>query len=465
MFRRPRILYTTVFCWITFVNGRFLAPFLEHAGLTATHIGIALSLQQGISTLGGAVGGAIADAWEQQCPGGRARVMAIGTVCGTVVFLLHGVSTVVPTGSKLLPMVSSPVYHIVLRGCFAICNSLVFPVLDGLTIDFLKASKQDYGKERLFGAIAWAVANVLLAPLLDALGFVVLYPMAILTSFLLLVSLYGHVRSSEKQLDKRNSTIATLHEEEPDHERAASTAESSETPARISFWGLLSLLVPSGAAAGFLFCLFCLSQGQALVDNLIFLFFEVLGSSYSLMGWTVVLTVLFEIPIFHIAPVLLQRFGATALLLLAGCCYFVRVVLYTLIPPGHASYVFYLEPMHGITFACTQTAMVDFVADIMPHGYEASGQGLVNVFKGCGAMAGLAVGGWAEDSVGPRILYRLSAAVVVLGCAVMVATRRTCGHDYVQLAKDIELGRRSQDTSLNHGVDFDNKQIFRFHDT
>jgi MFS_1 like family len=82
----------------------------------------------------------------------------------------------------------------------------------------------------------------------------------------------------------------------------------------------------------------------------------------ALMGWTVVLTVLFEIPVFAIADQLLERCGSTPLLLLSMLCYVLRVVGYSLIPNGHVVYALFLEPLHGVTYACSQTAVVDFVA-------------------------------------------------------------------------------------------------------
>ena len=143
------------------------------------------------------------------------------------------------------------------------------------------------------------------------------------------------------------------------------------------------------------------------------------SSSYMLMGWTVVFTVAFEIPIFHVAPRLLEKWGSTKLLLVGCFAYIVRVLGYTLIPTGHVAYVLFLEPLHGVTYACGQTASVEFVANLMPEGYEASGQGLIYLFKGSGSILGLLLGGWAEDTIGPRFMYRVSAFIVTIGSSAL----------------------------------------------
>jgi len=111
--------------------------------------------------------------------------------------------------------------------------------------------------------------------------------------------------------------------------------------------------------------------GMAVVESLIFLYFNVLGSSFSLCAGTVVLTVIFEIPIFQVAPALLSKFGSTKLLLLACLCYSTRVVGYSLVPTGSPWFVLLLEPLHGVTYGCATVSAANFVAKIMPEGYDA----------------------------------------------------------------------------------------------
>jgi hypothetical protein len=91
------------------------------------------------------------------------------------------------------------------------------------------------------------------------------------------------------------------------------------------------------------------------------------------VAFTVSVTVMFEIPIFQVAPWLLERVGAGPLQLVAGLSYIVRVLGYTLIPKSPLYLVLLVEPLHGVTYACSQTSSVDFVAQLVPKGSEASG--------------------------------------------------------------------------------------------
>ena len=136
------------------------------------------------------------------------------------------------------------------------------------------------------------------------------------------------------------------------------------------------------------------------------------------MGLTVILTVSFEIPIFQIAPKLLDRFGSGGLLLAGSTCYIIRAIGYSCIPKGHILYVLALEPLHGITYACSQTASVDTAAKSMPKGYEATGQSFMYFARGLGSCMGLWLGGKAMDNLGPRIMYRVSSLVTFVGSGI-----------------------------------------------
>merc|ERR1711865_549199 len=92
-----------------------------------------------------------------------------------------------------------------------------------------------------------------------------------------------------------------------------------------------------------------LASGMAIVENLVFILFRELNASYFLCGVSVVVTVVFEIPLFSQSKRLLSRIGAPGLLTVAGLCYSFRVVGYTFCPGGW--YVLFFEPMHGVTIA------------------------------------------------------------------------------------------------------------------
>jgi len=305
--------------------------------------------------------------------------------------------------------------------------SLVFPVLDGLTIDFLARSdqRQNYGKERLHGPIWWAVASLILSPLLDRVGFTVCYPLAIgaLLFVILTLVLYDGTTRTQQRME---FTVLSMGDDEQDDARGeetvtpeASTNGTTHERTRLPLVTLIKTLVVSGGA--FLVCLTCISSGQAIVDNLSFLFFEGLGTSWMVLGLSVVVKIAFEVPVFYYGEYLLTRVGTNKLMIVGCVCYMARVLAYTYIPFGKVKYVLLMEPLHGITYGTVQIAMVEFAAQSLPTGNEAAGQGLVYFFREFGSVVGVAFGGWTEHVLGPRVMFRISALIVFVGSCVLLA--------------------------------------------
>jgi MFS-type transporter involved in bile tolerance (Atg22 family) len=167
-----------------------------------------------------------------------------------------------------------------------------------------------------------------------------------------------------------------------------------------------------------------LATGFLVVEKMVFLFFEFLGGSNAVCAITVALPVMFEIPMFQVAPVLLRKYGVRWLLLVANVALLVCIFGYTLIPQGHTWLVFLLEPLHGVTYAGSQSAAVEYVQRNMPRGSEASGQGIVNLIRGSGAVLGLWLGGLLmQESWGPRVMYRAFATTIAIGTAIFATVR------------------------------------------
>lgn len=67
-------------------------------------------------------------------------------------------------------------------------------------------------------------------------------------------------------------------------------------------------------------------------------------------GVTVIVTVIFELPIFHYASSVLRWLGNPGTMLQwASLAYITRVIGYSFIPKDHPNIVLLLEPLHGVT--------------------------------------------------------------------------------------------------------------------
>lgn len=179
-----------------------------------------------------------------------------------------------------------------------------------------------YGRERLWGAVSWALASILMGLCMDIFDsplYISLVYLVVGTSmFLALLRYMPDERSVE--LEKISGGIGEV---------PTSKGLNDQHPRSASLWHLWR-----GKPTIIVFFYIALVMGAAtsIVENLLFLFMrQDLKASYTLCGVSVVITVLFEIPLFFVGKSLLAKVGVLKLLLIGMFCYISRVVCYTLI--------------------------------------------------------------------------------------------------------------------------------------
>lgn len=164
-------------------------------GLSDTHIGMAFALQQIMLTLFSSFGGILADSLERNHPGvGRSQVLATGIIYATLVYLLNALEF------------QNPLCYVALAGLYTVGLALILPVLDGITIEYLERTscREDFGRERLYGPIAWAFTTVYISLAFDLYGFDFAYPMAGYSCVVALLTVY--IFSSGQEYELSNQT-------------------------------------------------------------------------------------------------------------------------------------------------------------------------------------------------------------------------------------------------------------------
>ena len=132
---------------------------------------------------------------------------------------------------------------------------------------------------------------------------------------------------------------------------------------------------------------------MALADAL-----DELRADAALCGYSVAVTVVFELPIFQFGDWLIRHWGHDLMIWLAVLSYLLRVLGYTQLTPATVWYILALEPFHGITFALAWTAAVDKMKIECPDRWQTTGQLLLNTMMwSVGRTAGSLFGGyWYE---------------------------------------------------------------------
>ena len=450
---RPRVLYFAVFVFFSSSGGRFAATFLEHELQLKDNwmISTAFALQLLTSSLTGSYFGGLADSWDASSSKGknigRLQLMSYGLLFSTAAILLHSLGGLYPKNddneSLPIPLLA---YHLILRILYSLGTKAISPALDGLTLVQLEeegVDKQNYGKERLYGAISWGITHIIIGFIIDifdsykaiyfttlmsCIGCIVtfiVYAKSISSIKYDVVSTASNTDTSDndiasettKQKRKKYKSKTSFEVSEAEFENDTATDNNSDTIERLSFKDLILILFQKSPIINisFIVALFSLFIGMSVVEQLIFLYFEFLGGSAVMFGITVVVTVLFEIPLFFFAPNVLNYFGVQCTFQFACLAYVIRVIGYSFIPQSHPYLVLFLEPLHGVTIAFSNTASVDFADSIVPKGYESSGQGFMSMIRSTGMLSGIFIAGFLEG----RTLYRVLAAIVTVGSIIL----------------------------------------------
>lgn len=167
-----------------------------------------------------------------------------------------------------------------------------------------------------------------------------------------------------------------------------------------------------------------MGMATSLVEGLVFLFFvNHLHATNTLCGFSVLITVVFEIPIFAFAPRITKSLSTLQMLLIAHIAYIVRAVGYTFIPVDNPWLVLLLEPLHGVTYAFFQMSTVVYCSDLATKNLQATAQGLRTAALSIGALIGYVFGSIMMETYGSHTMYRSAAVVVgltLLLCFYMV---------------------------------------------
>ena len=288
--------------------------------------------------------------------------------------------------------------------------------MDAHTLDFLgEAHRGMYGSIRLWTAVSWGLGAVIMGFITDKLGFHWNFCLfgAMMIMMLLTVALGLPARSKSEQELYERSINSSSHEYDRNSDNHGNEATTNSAPARprlSALWMAIGRLpvclwLLEGAVIG---------AGMVIVDSFLFVFLQdELKASTELCGYTVGVTVLLELPIFHFSEELLAKLGHDNLFLVSMLAYASRVIGYTFLTPDTVHWVLLLEFSHGITFACMWISSIDYAASVAPKEWSTTVQSLLSTALTCvGGGLGPILGGLVMDHYGPIVMFRGIGALV-----------------------------------------------------
>lgn len=384
---RPRVLYFLIFLVVA-AQGRFASVVLsESLMLNSSQVGWVLGLGKMSSLL-------TTPYWTK-----RADVVGYRPVLREMVLLQLASYVLLFMAKAFFMHDPSVVYALAMVSRFLAfgCILPATSVLDAYTVLVLE-DRAEYGKERMFGALARALGNVLLGVLMDVQT--VLDSLAVCGVILVLSSVLF---------------LGVIHFM-PDEDKPEDEGMEVETAPRPTFyWKEKSMVL-------FLVCVaLVMGVASSVAENLMFLFLrQDLGSSYTVCGLTVFIAAMFEVPLLFRGKPLLERFPLDHLLLASMGMIALRISLNTVI--RHAVLVALIEPLQGFSNALLQLASVTFMSNRVAPSNAARGQGYTLMFRSFGSLLGATVGGSIMNEYGSVTMFAtvavlIASSMLTLTCA------------------------------------------------
>jgi PPP family 3-phenylpropionic acid transporter len=347
----------------------FIVLYYEFHGLTGSQIGILTGLSPLITLVAAPLWGGVADATRQHK---RLLLVSIGSA-----ILAAGILSTTTSFAGLLLVLTA----------FAIVFAPILPLVDSALVELLQERKDAYGRQRFWGTVGWGLAAPLTGVLIERSGLHWLF-------WVYFVFMVGALLASWR-LPVQDVAIGS------------------------QFWqGMRSLLVD---VRWFLFLgiAFIAGMGLSVVTNYLFLYMNAMGASQSLMGLSLTVATLSEMPVFYFSDRLLNRWGARGLLAFSISVYVLRVLAYSVVYSPYL--VLLLQLLHGPVFAAMWVAGVSYASQIAPRGLSATAQSLFSsAMMGMGGATGALVGGVLYENLGPWMMFRWVGFVVIFSLLVFL---------------------------------------------
>ncbi len=356
----------------------FAALYFQTLGLSGGEIGLLMGIGPLISMVAMPVWTGIADATR------RYRLVLSVTISGAVISML------------LLSQMGGfwPLLAVIIA--FSFISAPIVALADSATMSMLGERKALYGRLRVGGTIGWGIVATVAGVVIERFGLPWMFWLyAMLMAAALLVGqgfVFGQVET------------------------------------RPAFWSGVRSFLADRRWMMFLGMVFFGGVGMATINTYQFVYMQDIGMSKTLMGISLTLSTLSELPIMFFADYLVRKLKPSGLLVLGMAAIGARLLLYAAFnfPVG----LLLAQVIHGLTFPLIWIAGVSFSHEHAPAGLDATAQGLFgSVMMNFGGAAGSFLGGLVYQSAGGRGMYLTFGLLVLCGLGLFSLLDRFANAD------------------------------------
>ncbi len=350
------------FCWFGALGTYlpFIGLFYRERGLGLEQIGVLVALPGLLQLVSAPLWGLLADALRV------GRLLLPLAIAGTLLPVLL-IGTRADFGALVL-----------LVALKSLMSAPVIPLADSATIRLLGSSRERYGAQRLWGSVGWGISTVVAGRLTGEAGLAVIFAGYALLAGLAAAAALALPKADLPQVNLRHAAATLLRDRR---------------------WRL------------FLGCMLLVGYGSATISSFLSLYLQDLGASGEQIGLAFTLAGLSELPVMALSALLLRRWGPRPLLVCAGVCFALRMLIYIAAPAPE--WALAAQLMHGLCFGLLWTAGVVEAHRLAPPGLEATAQSLFGV-----AVTGVAA---ALASAAGGQIYASYGVVALFGCGVATA--------------------------------------------
>jgi MFS transporter, PPP family, 3-phenylpropionic acid transporter len=351
----------------------FLALYYRGLGFNGSQIGLLTSLSPFTTLFAASLWSAAADVTR------RHRAILLIAIAGSGISV--AALSLVRTFWAAIPLVIA----------FSFFTAPVIPLIDNSVLAQLGERRDLYGRQRLWGAIGWGVTGLVTGWLVGIYGTHAAFP-----AFLVFISLlFG----------------------------AAWFLSVTQTERSQPFWHGVRGLLTDRRWILFLCIIFLGGTGMSIINNYLFLYLAEIQAPAALMGLSLSLATISELPVLFFSGWMLRRWGPRGLLIISLAAYILRAGGYAIATQPWQALL--LQLFHGLSFSAMWVAGVSFAGEIAPEGFGATAQGLFSsTVMGLGGIGGAFLGGLLLDQIGGAGVFRVSAMLVSIGLILLLVGGR-----------------------------------------
>ena len=285
---------------------------------------------------------------------------------------------------------------------FSINYAPIRSLCDGLTVSLLKEKSHEYGKVRAWGAVGYAMATLFVGVLAERYGSAVALVLLSIFLFLaILVSLRMKTQPSTGGISLHDFSQTLIHDRK-----------------WLQFFAIAFL---AGTSIN-------------MVVGYLAIYLKEIGASSILTGVALSTASLSAIPLFFLAPAILQKKSPMVIMRYSILILAVRCFLYTQI--NNPQYILPVQLLHGLTFSLFWAAGVLYVKRLIPDGYDTSGQSLfVAMYFGLGGLAGNYAGGMIFAKWGSDGMFLVGTVTAILAVIIsFIPVKKPSRHERSEIS-------------------------------